>query len=85
MSTANPNPEGATGSPTAADFAAARWRKSSRSSTGQCVEVAVLDHHGRTYIGVGDTKAHEPDHTPAEVLAFPRAQWARFIASQQER
>lgn len=67
--------------PTADDFAHMRWNKSSRSATGQCVEVAALDHHGRTYIAVGDTKTHDPGESPADVLAFTRVQWTRFVGS----
>ncbi|SFT86281.1 protein of unknown function [Actinopolyspora lacussalsi subsp. righensis] len=47
------------------------WRKSSRSSaSGNCIEVGFATN----LVGVRDTK--DRDHG---ILAFPEAQWQRFI------
>lgn len=54
------------------DFTAARWRKSSRSGDGGCVEVAYTDG----WIGVRDTK----DAAAGPVLTFTEHEWQAFLA-----
>jgi hypothetical protein len=49
----------------------ARWRKSTTSDSGGCVEVACVDG----IVGVRDTKAG--DASP--VLKFNRAEWTAFL------
>jgi len=51
--------------------AGAPWVKSSHSTVGECVEVAVTDDG----IAVRDSK--DPD---GPVLRFTRAEWAAFLA-----
>lgn len=51
----------------------ARWRKSSRSSNGNCLEVALLAD-GR--VGVRDSKDRS-----GRVLVVTPAQWRAFVAS----
>ncbi|MEV0842721.1 DUF397 domain-containing protein [Actinocatenispora sera] len=53
------------------DFGNAKWRKSSTSDSGGCVEVAYADG----YIGVRDTK----DHGTGPVLTFNRHEWTAFL------
>lgn len=54
------------------DWSRAKWRKSTNSSSGSCVEVAAL--HG--VVGVRDTK----QHGAGPVLEYTTAEWAAFIA-----
>lgn len=79
---------------TAFDLTAARWRKSTRSSsTGNCVEVAFLDHEWRKSTRSSDTGncvevafagpavgVRDSKNTGGPVLAFPAARWAEFLA-----
>lgn len=53
------------------DFTAARWRKSSVSDSGGCVEVAYADGA----IGVRDTKAAGT----GRVLVFTEHEWSAFL------
>jgi hypothetical protein len=53
------------------DFSKARWRKSSASDSGGCVEVARVDG----WIGVRDTK----DHGAGPVLMFTAKEWEAFV------
>ena len=53
------------------DWARAKWRKSTTSDTGACVEVAYLDG----WVGVRDTKASGD----GPVLEFNRAEWRAFL------
>lgn len=55
----------------APDFSTAKWRKSSLSDSGGCVEVAYVDG----MIGVRDTKQ---DGT-GPILAFNEREWAAFL------
>lgn len=54
------------------NFTGARWRKSSNSDSGGCVEVAYLDG----WVGVRDTK----DAGQGPVLAFNEKEWNAFLA-----
>ncbi|GGS62552.1 transcriptional regulator [Planobispora rosea] len=58
------------------DFSGAVWRKSSRSSLGNCVEVSRLSGG---QIGVRDSKAPE-----AAALVFTPAEWEAFIAGVKD-
>ena len=49
-----------------------KWRKSTRSDEGNCVEVSPSD--SGTHVGVRDTK--DPS---GPVLEFDRDEWATFI------
>jgi hypothetical protein len=62
-----------TSSARAGQFADAPWRKSSRSQTSNCVEVAPL--HGTATVALRDSK--DPD---GPVLLFDRAGWRGFLA-----
>jgi hypothetical protein len=53
------------------DWTNARWRKSSTSDSGGCVEVAYLDG----WVGVRDTK----DAEMGPVLTFTEHEWQAFI------
>ena len=53
------------------DFSTAKWRKSSGSDSGGCVEVAYADG----FIGVRDTK----DQGTGPVLAFTPHEWTAFL------
>ncbi len=53
------------------DWQTAAWRKSSHSSSGGCVEVAMLGDA----IGVRDTK----DRGEGPVLVFNRREWMAFL------
>jgi Domain of unknown function (DUF397) len=57
------------------DFSKARWRKSSVSGDGGCVEVAYVDG----VIGVRDTK----DNGAGPVLMFTQREWTAFLAGAQ--
>jgi hypothetical protein len=57
------------------DFTQARWRKSSVSGDGGCVEVAYADGH----IGVRDTKADGA----GPILTFTEREWTAFLAGAQ--
>jgi hypothetical protein len=59
----------------APDFSKARWRKSSNSDSGGCVEVAAADG----FIGVRDTK----DAGTGPVLVFNQQEWTAFLAGVQ--
>lgn len=54
------------------DFTTARWRKSSNSADGGCVEVAFVEGT----IGVRDTKAGGAGPT----LMFNEREWEAFVA-----
>ena len=54
------------------DFSRARWRKSSLSGDGGCVEIAYVDG----VIGVRDTK----DNGAGPVLMFNEQEWTAFVA-----
>ncbi|MFC7547179.1 DUF397 domain-containing protein [Plantactinospora sp. GCM10030261] len=54
----------------------ARWRKSSSSGDGGCVEVAYADG----VIGVRDTKANGA----GPVLLFTEREWVAFLAGAQQ-
>jgi hypothetical protein len=56
----------------AIDWERARWRKSSHSDTGGCVEVANVGG----VIGVRDTKATGS----GPILEFSEAEWSAFLA-----
>ena len=58
----------------APQLSGAAWRKSSRSQTSNCVEVAPLPT-GRTAVALRDSK----DPT-GPVLVFDRAGWLGFLA-----
>lgn len=53
------------------DWDKARWRKSSTSDSGGCVEVAYADG----MIGVRDTKAHGA----GPMLEFTEHEWTAFL------
>ena len=53
------------------DWSRAKWRKASTSSSGGCVEVAMV----ADVIGVRDTKAAGS----GPVLEFNRREWAAFL------
>lgn len=53
------------------DWKRANWRKASGSSSGGCVEVAMVDD----VIGVRDTKAAGA----GPVLEFNRLEWSAFL------
>lgn len=55
------------------DLNGATWRKSVRSSTGNCVEVAVLSG----VVGVRDSK----DGGAGPVLTFASSTWAVFLTA----
>ncbi|GGM73582.1 hypothetical protein GCM10010106_20180 [Thermopolyspora flexuosa] len=55
------------------DLTGAVWRKSVRSTNGNCVEVALLAD-GR--VGIRDGK-----NPLGAVLAFSRAEWGAFVSS----
>lgn len=59
--------------PQSSDFTGASWRTSTRSSTGQCVQVATVEHHGAVFRGVRDSKA--TTGPTAGVLVFTAAAW----------
>jgi hypothetical protein len=52
------------------DLARAEWRKSSRSSTNACVEVAFVD----AQVAVRDSK-----HKDQAVLLFTPREWEAFL------
>jgi hypothetical protein len=54
------------------DWERARWRKSSHSDTGGCVEVARAER----MIGVRDAKAA----SCGPILEFSETEWAAFLA-----
>jgi hypothetical protein len=54
------------------DWSSAKWRKSTHSDSGACVEVAIV---GDT-IGVRDTK----DNGSGPVLEFTEPEWTAFQA-----
>ena len=54
------------------DFTNAKWRKSSVSDSGGCVEVAYVDG----VIGVRDTK----QNGTGPVLMFNKREWTAFLA-----
>ena len=58
------------------DVSAARWRKSSRSGEGDCVEVA---DNLPGLVAVRDSK--DPD---GPVLTFDRSQWRAFVAGVRD-
>jgi hypothetical protein len=58
-----------------ARLAVARWRKSSRSQTSNCIEVAPLGG-GDAPIAVRDSKDRG-----GRVLIVDRLQWSRFVAA----
>ncbi|MEU4807433.1 DUF397 domain-containing protein [Actinosynnema sp. NPDC023587] len=69
--------------PTAADFAHAAFRKSSRSGqTSGCVEIGWLDHQGHRFVAVQDTKARH-----AGRLVFTEDQFAalRLVLRSHDR
>ena len=53
------------------DFSGANWQKSSYSISGECVEVATVDH----FVGVRDSKDRE-----GPVLMFNTGEWNAFLA-----
>lgn len=53
------------------DFTGAKWRKSSGSESGDCVEVTF--HNG--LVGVRDTK----DMDGGPILAFTPSEWRAFL------
>jgi Domain of unknown function (DUF397) len=53
------------------DWESATWRKSTTSSSGGCVEVAMLGE----VIGVRDTK----DFGTGPTLVFNRREWSAFV------
>jgi hypothetical protein len=55
------------------DMSKARWRKSSLSLAGNCVEVAFVDD----LVAVRDSK------NPAGTLVFSASEWAAFIGGVQ--
>jgi hypothetical protein len=56
------------------DFSRAAWRKSSRSVSSSCVEVAL----SATVVGVRDSKDRD-----GAVLVFPAQRWADFVGALQ--
>jgi hypothetical protein len=52
------------------DLARAEWRKSTRSNTSACVEVAFVD----AQVAVRDSK-----HKDGAILLFTSAEWEAFI------
>jgi Domain of unknown function (DUF397) len=52
------------------DLARAEWRKSTRSSTNACVEVAFVD----AQVAVRDSK-----HKDGAILLFTPVEWEAFI------
>ncbi|WP_045747636.1 DUF397 domain-containing protein [Actinoplanes rectilineatus] len=54
------------------DFSSAKWRKSTGSGDGGCVEVAYVDG----VIGVRDTK----DSGSGPILMFNEREWTAFLA-----
>jgi hypothetical protein len=54
------------------DFTNAKWRKSSTSDSGGCVEVAYVNG----VIGVRDTK----HHGEGPILTFNEREWTAFLA-----
>jgi hypothetical protein len=58
------------------DFGKARWRKSSNSGDGGCVEVAYVDG----VIGVRDTK----DNGTGPILMFNEREWTAFLSSSRD-
>jgi hypothetical protein len=61
----------------APDFSTAKWRKSTTSDSGGCVEVAMVDG----WIGVRDTK----DNGTGPVLTFNRREWTAFLEGVEHR
>ncbi len=61
----------------APDFSKAKWRKSTGSDSGGCVEVAMADG----WIGVRDTK----DDGAGPVLTFNRHEWTAFLAGVEKQ
>lgn len=57
---------------TTPDFSRAKWRKSSNSDSGGCVEVAYAEGS----IGVRDTK----DQGRGPILVFNRREWDAFLS-----
>ena len=57
------------------DLAAAAWRKSSRSGSNGCVEIAFLDGQ----IAVRDSKDRS-----GPVLQFTHREWEAFLAEQRD-
>jgi Domain of unknown function (DUF397) len=61
-----------------ADFkeSCTRWRKSTASSGGSCVEVAVAD---------GSVLIRDSANLPGPVLSVPSSAWSVFLASLHEK
>jgi predicted metallo-beta-lactamase superfamily hydrolase len=57
------------------DFSNAVWHKSTKSSTGACVEVATLDRA----VGVRDSKDRQ-----GPVLVFGFDEWSAFLAGVRD-
>ena len=57
------------------NFSGATWRKSARSISGDCVEVATLER----LVGVRDSKDPE-----GPVLVFKYGEWNAFIAGARD-
>jgi hypothetical protein len=57
------------------DFSTANWRKSSRSGSNGCVEVALVDDH----VGIRDSK--DP---LGPVLVFAIREWQAFAAGMKD-
>jgi hypothetical protein len=57
------------------DPARAEWRKSSRSNTASCVEVAVID----AQVAVRDSK-----HKDGAILLFTPVEWEAFIGGVRQ-
>lgn len=53
-----------------------RWRKSTASSSGGCVEVAVAD---------GSVLIRDSANLPGPVLSVPTSVWSVFLASLHEK
>jgi hypothetical protein len=57
------------------ELAHAQWRKSTRSESDQCVEIAFMDD----VIAVRDSKDRE-----GAVLCFTRSEWAAFVGGTKD-